>query len=192
MLTNDLSLANVLRNVRSKIKDTWIIMTNQSINSTLHYSDIDEPLYFYNNSTLFESYKLKNVLSTNRLANISSDGKWEWNKNLDKTLFERRGNFFGKTLNAMTGHEPYMRHDISTQCKGTATIRNHTRFFWGTYSQVSNKRGAYNKRGGWGKKIHPPRFLLHKFINEEGGIFCLLRWKFASLHVEGGKNLGKR
>ena len=83
-------------------------MTNQSINSTLHYSDIDEPLYFYNNSTLFESYKLKNVLSTNRLANISSDGKWEWNKNLDKTLFERRGNFFGKTLNAMTGHEPYM------------------------------------------------------------------------------------
>ena len=83
-------------------------MTRQSINLTLHYSDIDEPLYFYSNSTLFESYKLKNIVRTNRLSNITSDGKWEWNKNLDKKFFERRGNFFGKTLNAMTGHEPPM------------------------------------------------------------------------------------
>ena len=42
-----------------------------------------------------------------------------------------------------------------------------------TLKYLINVEPIINVEGG--EKIHPPRFLLHKFINEEGGIFCLLR-----------------
>ena len=62
---------------------------------------------------------------------------------------------------------PYGRNHFSwlykTLWKYLEIVSKSASCQWNTlyiYSQVSNKRGAYNKRGGWGKKIHPPRFLL--------------------------------
>ena len=51
---------------------------------------------------------------------------------------------------------------------GTKTFRNQV----DTYSQLPNKPAGHNKPVGW-EKITLQVQLLHKLINEQGGIFCL-------------------
>jgi hypothetical protein len=107
MLINDYDLPmwNLTSFYESKMKNQWIIMSRKSFNFSVCHSRIDEPLYFYHNSTLFESYVFKDSQITRRLAQTYP--KWTWYENNSKHFNERRGNFLGKTLKIMTGDEPY-------------------------------------------------------------------------------------
>ena len=107
MLINDhdLPMSNLTSFYESKMKNQWIIMSRKSFDFSVYNSRIDEPLYFYHNSTLFESYVFKDLQITRRLAQTYPE--WTWYKNNSKHFHERRGNFLGKTLKIMTGDEPY-------------------------------------------------------------------------------------
>ena len=107
MLINDhdLPMPNLTSFYESKMKNQWIIMSRKSFDFSVCHSRIDEPLYFYHNSTLFESYVFKDSQITRRLAQTYP--KWTWYENNSKHFHERRGNFLGKTLKIMTGDEPY-------------------------------------------------------------------------------------
>ena len=62
-------------------------------------------MYFYQNSSLYESYKIKNRVVKSLLAEIVQEN-WKWNGNFDEDFLERRKNFQGENLIAMTTNEP--------------------------------------------------------------------------------------
>ena len=65
------------------------------------YSRIDKPLYFLENTTLWEQYRFKSFKKRNRLGSILRN-KFIWDINKKKKLLERRGNFENLTLIGIT------------------------------------------------------------------------------------------
>ena len=65
------------------------------------YSRIDKPLYFLENTTLWEQFQFKSFKKRNRLGSILRN-KFIWDINKKKKLLERRGNFENLTLIGMT------------------------------------------------------------------------------------------
>ena len=84
----------------AKIKKPWIILGKQ----VKKYSRIDEPLYFLDNGTLWEHYKLKHIRKSNVLGSLYGH-KFKWNENMPKNFFDRRGNFEKLTLIGVTETE---------------------------------------------------------------------------------------
>ena len=70
MLINDydLPMSNLTSFYVRKMMNQWIIMSKKSFDFSVCHSRIDEPLYFYHNSTLFESYVFKDSQITRILA----------------------------------------------------------------------------------------------------------------------------
>ena len=93
---------NFLKDKETKIKHPWVILSNDD---NIIQSQMDEPLYFYQNSSLYESFKIKNIVVKNLLAEIFQD-KWKWNDKFDEDFLERRQNFQRENLIAMTANEP--------------------------------------------------------------------------------------
>ena len=75
----------------------WIIVSD-SFNS---YSQINEPFYVLNNGSIWEQYKLKSLKKIEHLATIKKE-EFQWNKNVTRSFFERRGNFENQTLIGIT------------------------------------------------------------------------------------------
>ena len=65
------------------------------------YSRIDKPLYFLENTTLWEQFRFRSFKKRNRLGSILQN-KFIWDINKEKNLLERRGNFENLTLIGMT------------------------------------------------------------------------------------------
>ena len=88
------------KNRHQKLQKPWIFISEQ-----IHkYSQIDEPLYFLKNGTLFEHFELKSLRKTNVLGEVNNN-EFIWNENIKTNLFERRGNFENLTLIAVTEHD---------------------------------------------------------------------------------------
>ena len=75
----------------------WIIVID-SFNS---YSQINEPFYVLNNGSIWEQYKFKTLKKIEYLATIKKE-EFQWNKNVTRSFFERRGNFENQTLIGIT------------------------------------------------------------------------------------------
>ena len=84
------------------------------------YSRIDKPLYFLENTTLWEQFGFKSFKKRNRLGSILQN-KFIWDINKEKNLLERRGNFENLTLIGMT--EPWATASVlPTDWKNTAKV----------------------------------------------------------------------
>ena len=75
----------------------WIIVSD-SFNS---YSQINEPFYVLNNGSIWEQYEFKSLKKIEYLATIKKE-EFQWNKNVTRSFFERRGNFENQTLIGIT------------------------------------------------------------------------------------------
>ena len=75
----------------------WIIVSD-SFNS---YSQINEPFYVLNNGSIWEQYEFKSLKKIEYLASIKKE-EFQWNKNVTRSFFERRGNFENQTLIGIT------------------------------------------------------------------------------------------
>ena len=87
---------NLFRN-DTNFKKPWIII------GKAHeiYSQINTPLYLFENGELWEQYKFKSITKRNKLATIQNNDLL-WENQHDKNFLERRGNFDNITLIGMT------------------------------------------------------------------------------------------
>ena len=81
----------------TNFKKPWIII------GKAHeiYSQINTPLYLFENGELWEQYKFKSITKRNKLATIQNNDLL-WENQHDKNFLERRGNFDNITLIGMT------------------------------------------------------------------------------------------
>ena len=72
------------------------------------YSRIDEPIFTYENNSVWEFYQLKEFLGENQLGTFGNHN-FSWNppSKHPKNLYERRGNFHGVTLFGLNAPEYY-------------------------------------------------------------------------------------
>ena len=78
----------------STFKNTWPTL----------YSQIDEPVYFYDGKNIVESYKFKKLKVTRTIGKMNQTFGIQWIE--DSDIIKRRGNFQGELLIGITGPEP--------------------------------------------------------------------------------------
>ena len=71
------------------------------------YSDINEPVYFFDGKNIVESYHFKQLKMTRVIAKMNETFSINWIE--DSNIFKRRGNFQGQSLIGITGSEKFKR-----------------------------------------------------------------------------------
>ena len=65
------------------------------------YSDIDEPVYFFDGENVVESYQFKQLKVTRTIGKMNETFNMQWIEESD--IVKRRGNFQGQLLISLTG-----------------------------------------------------------------------------------------
>ena len=90
---------NFIKNIKMDISSPWIIFSDDAEPS--YFSEIDQPVYFYNSGSLNEQYRFKSLKVKRNLGNIVND-KFVWRDEIDSDILKRRRDLQNMTLIGMT------------------------------------------------------------------------------------------
>ena len=109
---------NFVKMKSNPLKKPWMIINEGEDYFPKFYSRIDEPIFTYENNSVWEFYQLKEFLGENQLGTFGNHNfSWNPSSKHPKNLYERRGNFHGVTLfglNAPEGCVTFSTHTFST------------------------------------------------------------------------------
>ena len=91
------NISKSLYGLEINLRRPWIIVSD-SFNS---YSQINEPFYVLNSGSIWEQYQFKSLKKIEFLGTIKGE-VFQWNQNVTKSFFERRGNLENQTLIGIT------------------------------------------------------------------------------------------
>ena len=89
--------SKIILQINKNQRKPWIIVGSMPE----IYSQIDKPLYFLENTTLWEQYRFKSFEKRNSLGSFLHN-KFIWDVSKKTNILERRGNFENLTLIGMT------------------------------------------------------------------------------------------
>ena len=94
---------NFVKMKSSPLHKPWIIINEGTNYFPKVYSRIDEPIFTYKNNSVWEFYKLKEYVGENQLGTFGTKNfSWNPSSKHSKNFYERRGDFHGATLDALT------------------------------------------------------------------------------------------
>ena len=77
---------------------------------TNFFSEINEPIYFFDGKNIVESYQFKELKMTRVIAKMNETYSINWIE--DSNFFKRRGNFHGQLLIGITGSKKFKREKL--------------------------------------------------------------------------------
>ena len=133
----------VLKKFEIGLTTPWIIFENVN-----YYSEMTEPIYFYQDKKIWENYKIKNIPVRNLLGNFTNDIFYP-NTYHSMNVFERRSDFHGVELKTMTQPDSFyiqfssdhqVPERLSTEVSDTYEVTGLVYGYFQDYLEICAKR----------------------------------------------------